>query len=109
MMKEAPVFLHFNVPGLPEEAQIIVTYSWVAMAILIGLALAARFSLKKTAPTGVQNLLETIVEGLENFVVDIMGTEGTHYLSLIGSLFLFILVCNLAGAHPRLRFTHREH
>ncbi len=99
-MKEAPVLLHLNIPGLSEEGQIVVSYSWLAMAILIGLALAARFSLKKTAPTGVQNLLETVVDGLENFVVDIMGTEGTHYLSLIGSLFLFILVCNLQGLIP---------
>jgi F-type H+-transporting ATPase subunit a len=100
MMKEAPVLLHLNIPGLNEEAQIVVSYSWLAMAILIGLALAARFSLKKTAPTGVQNLLETVVSGLENFVVDIMGPEGTPYLSLIGSLFLFILVCNLQGLIP---------
>lgn len=99
-MKEAPVLLHFNIPGLSEEAQIVVSYSWLAMAILIGLALAVRFSLKKTAPTGVQNLLETVVGGLENFVEDVMGPEGTHYLSLIGSLFLFILLCNLLGLIP---------
>ena len=99
-MKEAPVLLHFNIPGLTAEEQVVVIYSWFAMAILIGLSLAARFSLKKTAPTGVQNLLETIVGALEDFVVDIMGTEGRHYLSLIGSLFLFILVCNLQGLIP---------
>ena len=93
-MKEGPLLLH--VPNVPEH----VVYSWVAMAVLIGLSLAARFSLKKTAPTGVQNVLETIVSGLENFVVDIMGPEGRHYLSLIGSLFLFILVCNLQGLIP---------
>jgi F-type H+-transporting ATPase subunit a len=99
-MKEAPVLLHFNIPGLTAEEQIVVIYSWFAMVVLIGLSLAARFSLKKTAPTGVQNLLETIVGALEDFVVDIMGTEGRHYLSLIGSLFLFILVCNLQGLIP---------
>ncbi len=99
-MKEGPMLLHFPVPGISEGGQIAVSYSWLAMAILIGLSLAARFSLKKTAPTGVQNLLETVVSGLENFVVDIMGPEGRHYLSLIGSLFLFILVCNLQGLFP---------
>ncbi len=99
-MKEGPMLIHFPVPGISEGGQIAVSYSWLAMAILIGLSLAARFSLKKTAPTGVQNLLETVVSGLENFVVDIMGPEGRHYLSLIGSLFLFILVCNLQGLFP---------
>jgi len=93
-MKEGPLLLH--VPNVPEQ----VVYSWVAMAVLIGLSLVARFSLRKDAPTGVQNVLETIVSGLENFVVDIMGPEGRHYLSLIGSLFLFILVCNLEGLIP---------
>jgi F-type H+-transporting ATPase subunit a len=95
-MKEGPMILEALAPNVPVQ----VSYAWLAMAILIGLSLAARFSLKKTAPTGVQNLLETVVGGLENFVVDIMGPEGKHYLSLIGSLFLFILVCNLQGLCP---------
>ncbi|HUI67290.1 MAG TPA: F0F1 ATP synthase subunit A [Nitrospirota bacterium] len=93
-MKEGPLLLH--VPNVPEH----VTYTWLAMAILIGLSLAARFSLKKTAPTGFQNFFEVIVGGLENFVEEIMGPEGKHYLTLIGSLFLFILVCNLQGLFP---------
>ena len=93
-MKEGPLLLH--VPNVPEH----VTYTWLAMAILIGLSLAARFSLKKTAPTGFQNFFEVIVSGLENFVEEIMGPEGNHYLTLIGSLFLFILVCNLLGLIP---------
>ena len=93
-MKEGPLLLH--VPNVPEH----VTYTWLAMAILIGLSLVARFTLKKSAPTGVQNLFEVIVGGLENFVEEIMGPEGKHYLTLIGSLFLFILVCNLQGLFP---------
>jgi len=93
-MKEGPLLLH--IPNMPEH----VTYSWLAMAILIGLSLVARFTLKKSAPTGVQNLFEVIVGGLENFVEEIMGPEGKHYLTLIGSLFLFILVCNLQGLIP---------
>ncbi|HLO26123.1 MAG TPA: F0F1 ATP synthase subunit A [Geobacteraceae bacterium] len=95
-MKEGPMILETLAPNVPVQ----VSYAWLAMAVLIGLSLAARFSLKKTAPTGVQNFLETIVDGLENFIVDIMGTEGRHYLSLVGSLFLFILVCNLEGLIP---------
>ena len=58
-MKEGPLILEALAPNMPEH----VTYSWLAMAILIGLSLAARFSLKKEAPTGVQNLLETVVSG----------------------------------------------
>jgi F-type H+-transporting ATPase subunit a len=94
-MKEGPLVLP-EIHGIPEH----VTYTWLAMAIIIGLSLAARFTLKKTAPSGVQNLLEVIVGGLNDFIQDIMGPEGKHYLALIGSLFLFILVCNLQGLVP---------
>ena len=94
-MKEGPLLLP-EIHGIPEH----VTYTWLAMAIIIGLSLAARFSLKKTAPTGVQNFMEVIVGGLNNFIEEIMGPEGKRYLTLIGSLFLFILVCNLQGLVP---------
>jgi F-type H+-transporting ATPase subunit a len=94
-MKEGPLLLP-EIHNIPEH----VTYTWLAMAILIGLSLVARFTLKKSAPTGVQNLFEVVVGGLENFVEEIMGPEGKHYLTLIGSLFLFILVCNLQGLFP---------
>jgi F-type H+-transporting ATPase subunit a len=94
-MKEAPLLLP-ELHNFPEY----VTYTWLAMAILIGLSLVARFSLKKTAPTGIQNFFEVVVGGFENFIIDTMGPEGRHYLSLIGSFFLFILVCNLLGLIP---------
>ena len=99
-MKEGPLVLEpiAKTLNMPEH----VVYTWLAMAIIIGLSLAARFSLKKTAPTGVQNFLEVIVGGLSNFIVEIMGPEGKHYLTLIGTLFLFILVCNLQGLVPGL-------
>ena len=94
-MKEGPLLLP-EIHGFPEQ----VTYTWLAMAVLIGLAVATRMGLKKTAPTGIQNFMEAIVGGLENFVEEIMGPEGKHYFPLIASLFLFILVCNLQGLIP---------
>jgi F-type H+-transporting ATPase subunit a len=99
-MKEGPLLLHINIPHLDELAQVNVTYTWFAMAVIIGLALAARFSLKKTAPSGFQNFFEVIIGGLENFIEEIMGPEGKHYFTLIAGLFLFILVCNLEGLIP---------
>jgi F-type H+-transporting ATPase subunit a len=41
-----------------------------------------------------------IFEGLESYIEEIMGPEGKHYFTLIASLFLFILVCNLQGLVP---------
>src|SRR5512135_1213529 len=95
-MKEGPIILESLMPNVPVQ----VSYSWLAMAILIGLAIAARMGLKKTAPTGVQNLMEVVIGGLENFIEEIMGPEGKQYFTLIAGLFLFILVCNLLGLIP---------
>lgn len=94
-MKEAPLLLP-ELHNFPAH----VTYTWLAMAILIGLAILLRMSLKKTAPTGIQNFFETIVSGLENYIVENMGPDGKPFLSLIGTLFLFILTCNLLGLIP---------
>ena len=76
-MKEAPLLLPelHNFPAY-------IMYTWLAMAILIGLAIITRLSLKKTAPTGIQNFFETVVSSLENYMVDNMGPEGKPFLSL---------------------------
>ncbi len=95
-MKEGPLPLEALAPSMPGH----VTYTWFAMAVLIGLAIAARMGLKKGAPTGVQNVFEMVFEGLESYIEEIMGPEGKHYFTLIASLFLFILVCNLQGLVP---------
>jgi F-type H+-transporting ATPase subunit a len=93
-MKESPLLIHL--PNVPEQ----VTYTWVAMALLIGIAFAVRLTMKKTAPGGVQNVMEVVISGLVNFIEEIMGPEGKHYFPLIASLFLFILVCNFLGLIP---------
>jgi F-type H+-transporting ATPase subunit a len=93
-MKQGPSVL--QVSGIPEH----VTYAWFGMAVLIGLALLVRSSLKKGAPSGAQNVMEVIFEGLNNYVEEIMGPHGKPFFSLIGSLFLFILVGNLMGLVP---------
>jgi len=93
-MKEGPVVLHNSL--VPDH----VSYTWAAMAILIGLALMMRASLKKGAPSGIQNVFEVIFKGLGDYVEEIMGPEGSKYFPLIGSLFLFILVSNIMGLIP---------
>jgi len=72
-MKEGPLLLP-EIHGVPE----IVPYTWLVMVILIGLALIARASLKKTAPTGIQNVFEVIFSGLDDYIEEIMGPEGKH-------------------------------
>jgi F-type H+-transporting ATPase subunit a len=51
-------------------------------------------------PTKGQSLLEMIVEGLENFMVDITGPEGRTFFPYICTIFLYVLVSNLIGLIP---------
>ena len=48
-------------------------------------------------PRGLQNFVETIVEGLNAFVEGIIGPEGRRHAPFIGTLFIYIWFMNLAG------------
>ncbi len=80
-----------------------VTYTWLAMIILIVVALLVSKGIKEL-PSGLQNFMEAVVGGLEKFIEETMGPKGLTYFPLIGTLALFILTCNLIalvpGAYP---------
>ena len=76
-----------------------VLYSWLVMAILIvGAHLLVRGI--QLIPRKGQNLLEIIIGGLENFMVEITGPEGRAFFPFIATIFLYILVSNLIGLVP---------
>lgn len=76
-----------------------VTYSWVVMALLVGLGYLAAKN-RSLVPGGGQNFFELLIGGLEDFMVDITGEEGRAFFPFIATLFIYILVCNLIGLIP---------
>ncbi len=90
-------YLYFQIPGF--EAYPHVTYTWVIMIVLAVVSFVATRTLH-LVPTGLQNFFEVVVEGIVNFMRDVIGPEGPNYIYLIGTLALFILVGNLAGMIP---------
>ncbi len=72
---------------------------WFAMAILFTLGLIVRGRLQ-LVPGGLQNVMETIFGGLEDFVVANLGQEGRQFMPLLGTIFIFILTMNLMGLIP---------
>ncbi|MBW2645952.1 MAG: F0F1 ATP synthase subunit A [Deltaproteobacteria bacterium] len=76
-----------------------VAYSWVAMLFLMAIGWMAAKGIKMI-PTGSQNVLEAVVSGIEDFMVDITGEHGRFLLPLIATLFLYIFTCNLMGLIP---------
>jgi F-type H+-transporting ATPase subunit a len=85
----------FRLPGVPDH----VTYTWLAMIVLVALAFAAsrRVAL---VPRGVQNFMEVVLEQFLGMIDDVMGPEGRRYLPLIATLGLFILAGNLMSLVP---------
>ena len=76
-----------------------VVYSWFIMLVLVIGALLLSRGVRLLPKKG-QNLLEMIVGGLEDFMVDITGPEGRAFFPFIATIFLYILLCNLIGLVP---------
>ena len=85
--------------GISANGANAVVYTWVVIAILFVFGKLASSSLK-AVPTGMQNFMEVVVDGIENMINETMGEEGKHYFPLIATLALFILVSNLVGLIP---------
>ncbi|NOQ40910.1 MAG: F0F1 ATP synthase subunit A [Desulfuromusa sp.] len=76
-----------------------VLYTWLVMVILILVAFLASRSISMV-PSGVQNVMEVVVTGIDGLIEETMGKEGKAYFPLIATFALFILVCNLIGLVP---------
>lgn len=76
------------------------------MSILVGVVLVC-FSLWATrrmekVPRGPQAFAEIVVEGLYNFLGEMLGPYTRRYVAFFGTLFLYILLMNLFGLIPLL-------
>lgn len=93
---ESPTILHAVLPNIPPY----VSYSWLAMIILIVLSLIVKNRLS-LLPSGLQNFLEVFAEFLLNLARSNIGHHwGDKFYPLIGTLFLYILTCNFMGLIP---------
>ena len=74
--------------------------SWVVSLLLLGLFYKATRRMTMV-PTGLQNLLETIIEGLDGFVRGVAGHENARrFLPLIATIFLFVMLNAWVGLLP---------
>ena len=93
---ESPVFLHMLFPSIPPY----VSYSWLAMVILIGSALVLRGKLT-LVPAGFQNLMETFADFFLTLSNASIGHHwGEKFYPLIGTLGLYIGLGNFFGLIP---------
>lgn len=79
-----------------------VIFSLVVIGILVLISrLASRNP--QLIPGGLQNVTEMIVEGLEKFIVGVIGPQGRKFVPFLGTLFLYILFMNFAGLVPLMK------
>ncbi len=76
-------------------------YTWLIMGILV----VGSMLITRNLSTGItvsrwQNLLEVVVSGIRSEVRDIAHEDVDKYFPLIGTFFLFILLCNLLTFIP---------
>ena len=78
-----------------------VLYSWLVIILLV---IFGRLATKNVTliPGKLQNIFEVIIDGIENFQVEMMGEEGRKYFPLIGTIGIYVFVCNLMGLVPGL-------
>jgi F-type H+-transporting ATPase subunit a len=78
-----------------------VIITWGIMAVLVGLGFLLTLRLRLD-PDSVQVALEGIVSGIEASIVAILPEQGRRVLPFVGTLWIFIVVSNLAGLIPGL-------
>ena len=74
--------------------------TWIVMAVILLIALAARLVLRPGVPGRFQNLVEWAWEGLENWAVGLGGEGARRHIPLFVAFFLFILFSNWSGLIP---------
>ena len=98
-----PFELHILIPlslfGLDISINKAVVMMFVVVGVIILFLTKARSS-GSLVPTKLQSVAEIIVEFIRGIILDTMGPGGMRYFSLIATLFLFILFCNLLGLIP---------
>lgn len=84
----------FELFGIPITETIVNT--WIVMAIMIIAAYLVTRKFEKL-PSGVQNAVEALVEGINDLTVMVMGEKGRSFAPYVGTILLFILLCNILG------------
>ncbi|MGE4519485.1 MAG: F0F1 ATP synthase subunit A [Desulfobacteraceae bacterium] len=91
----------FEMVGLGHfaHANVHVIYTWFVMLLLIGLGYLGAKNVQMI-PGKAQNVFEAIISGIETFMVDTAGEEGRWFFPIVGTVFIYIFVCNLLGLVP---------
>lgn len=99
MIGSSDNIIMFSAFGVPVNATIF--YTWVVMGILVALSIAATRNLSNGLKASrLQTIMEMIVMAIRNESIAISGDNPWKFIPLMGTLFLFIAMCNLLTVVP---------
>lgn len=75
-------------------------FTMLLVIVVLGAVAVLATRNMREIPAGLQNAVELLVQGLDDFVISIGGPNARRYLPLFGTLFLFILVSNWLSVVP---------
>ncbi|MCK8059865.1 MULTISPECIES: F0F1 ATP synthase subunit A [unclassified Fusibacter] len=73
-----------------------VTVTWFIMAVIMIFVLVATKK-KENVPTGLQNVVEVLVDAINGLVKQTMGEHRMNFAPYMGTLLIFLAVANLSG------------
>lgn len=89
--------LYWQIGDFQVHAQVLIT-SWIVIAILLAVAFLGTRNLE-TVPNGPQNFVEYVLEFIRDLARTQIGEEEYRsWVPFVGTMFLFIFVCNWSGA-----------
>lgn len=103
IQREADFMIHGILKYSIGGHEVWITTTTIGMVIVSIIILILAFMAKKTmehatdVPGTFQNVIELGVEMLEKMTQGILGSNGKKFANYIGTIFLFILFCNLSG------------
>jgi len=78
-----------------------ILFTWIVMALLtFGSRLVTRRLSTNTTLPAWQNLLESVVSGIQHELDNVLGKQPRGILSFLGTLFLFVAVSNILSVIP---------
>jgi F-type H+-transporting ATPase subunit a len=95
----AGAFPHAPWARFLEHYEVLVFSLLIALILLFAAFRASRNP--QLVPSGFQNGVEMVVEGLSDFIISIIGPKnGPRFVPFLGTLFIYILAMNLFGLIP---------
>jgi F-type H+-transporting ATPase subunit a len=101
---EWPDIFHLQVAGIDLSINRVVLEIFVVGLLVWGLFYLA-FRSPKLVPSGLQNVMEAIVDFIRNqIVLEVIGRDGLRFMPYLTTLFVFVLFGNLFGIIPPILF-----